>query len=198
MMNREYPSRTLCILLSGRAGVGKTTCANFMSIYFDKMGHKSYVGHFAHGVKSVARILGWDGQKDDRGRKLLQQVGSIGREYDQDIWCRNLFEEEIPADTHYPYEVVLVDDWRFPNERTFVNGFPEYMVFTIRIHSPEREILKGTEQALDSSETSLPDDSNYYDVHIDNFGIDIKELEKLCYSIADSLFEKIPKWKEDK
>jgi len=197
MTPREYFSRTLCILISGKAGVGKTTSARFMSEHYRSLGYSVKVGHFASGVKFVGKVMGWDGIKDERGRKLLQNIGAVGREYDPDTWCRSLFEQEIPSEVSFPFDVVIIDDWRFPNERLFVNTLPSYKVFTMRIFSPEREILKGTEMAFDSSETSLPERGGYYDYYFRNFGNDLDKFSEDCRSIANIFVEKIPKWKEE-
>ncbi len=150
--------RTTIILISGRAGVGKTTAATFIQEYLrENVSSYAYLTHFATGVKDSARGMGWNGKKDEKGRRLLQEIGNVGREYDIDTWVNYMMKdvwEQIPEEL---VDVVLVDDWRFPNEANYFYRHPEeYKVFTINIKAnPEREILRGTKEWKDISETSL-------------------------------------------
>jgi energy-coupling factor transporter ATP-binding protein EcfA2 len=195
-MSEDF-AKTLCILLSGKAGVGKTTSANILKGLFEtSFEYNTYIGHFAGGVKSVARHMGWDGLKDTRGRKLLQQIGGVGREYDIDNWCSWLFDRELPSQLQFPFDIVLVDDWRFPNESLFVKSIPTYNVFTVNIVAPEREILKGTPEYNDASETALDDAKVAYDALLYNEG-SMEELQKNCQTLAEVFVKLNPKWKEE-
>lgn len=124
------------------------------------------VDSFASGVKRVATDgYGWDGKKDTRGRKLLQDVGKVGREYDKDIWIKKVFEEES-----FPASPVILDDWRFPNEFTYpVDLLGDKNVYTLRVYAPNRETLKGTEAYEDVSEVALKEYDDY-DFIINNEG----------------------------
>jgi len=86
--------------ITGKAGAGKTYLADQLiqrannqislhqwnSKWAVKMHHK--VLHFAEPVKEIAKTcFGWDGKKDERGRRLLQLIGTeVGRGYNPDIW----------------------------------------------------------------------------------------------------------------
>lgn len=64
--------------------VGKTTCADYL---VERHGYARYA--LADPIKEVARsYFGWDGAKDERGRRLLQQIGSTGRAYDPALWLK--------------------------------------------------------------------------------------------------------------
>lgn len=163
-----FPQVTV-ILVGGKAGVGKTTAAGFIQNYLkEEVTNYSYITHFALGVKEVAYSIGWDGKKDARGRKLLQDVGNFGREYNKDAWVNfliNDIHETIPEEL---LDVIIVDDWRFPNEANyFLERSDKYKVFTINIKSPEREVLRGTREWKDVSETSL-NNYKYFDYIISN------------------------------
>lgn len=163
-----FPKITI-ILVGGKAGVGKTTAANFINSYLDKeVTSYSYIGSFALGVKQIATMIGWDGVKDAKGRKLLQDVGNLGREYDKDTWINyllNYMKENIPEEL---LDIIIVDDWRFPNEAEYFLSQPElYKVFTISIKAPQREILKGTREWKDISENSL-NNYKFFDYIINN------------------------------
>lgn len=150
------------VLFSGKAGVGKTTCAKELERFIqgnDKTAH-CIVLPFAKKVKQIARQFDWDENKDEKGRKLLQGVGNIGREYDKDIFVRHTWE--FIESFCYNSSTVLIDDWRFPNELVYLTKslfrseyFDEKEIYTVRIIAPELELLKGTEQYNDPSETAL-------------------------------------------
>ena len=69
--------------VSGLAGSGKDTLADILC---EAYGYKK--DHFAFDLKYLASAhFNWDGQKDERGRHLLQQLGTdVGRTYLQNIW----------------------------------------------------------------------------------------------------------------
>jgi len=190
-------AKTMCVLLSGKAGVGKTTSANILKGLFATIyGYNSYIGHFAEGVKGVARHAGWNGLKDARGRRFLQQIGGAGREYDINNWCSWLFDRELPSQLQFPFDIVIVDDWRFPNESLYARSLPTYNVFTVKIVAPEREILKGTPEYNDASETALDDAKVVYDALLFNQG-SMEALQKNCLELSEIFVNLNPKWKED-
>lgn len=179
-LSRSYLAKQLWILISGRAGVGKTTSASILG----QLLHKEYSIHlesFATGVKNTAAMMGWDGKKDARGRKLLQDIGRVAREYNEDVWVKQALSRA--SNSFSLSDIVIVDDWRFPNEFNFLNNTKTLQVVKVRIESPEREMLKGTPEYNDISETSLPDFSEcpadasiYFDYIIFNDG-DLLQLE---------------------
>ncbi len=183
-------AKSVCILFSGKAGVGKTTSADMIKEYLSKFPYDAFIGSFATGVKSTAKCFGWDGKKDDRGRKLLQMVGQVGRAYDKDLWAKQLLEQIIPTKQGYPFDFVLVDDWRFPNEVLFVSENPLYSVYTARIYAENREILKGTPAYEDISEISL--DSGFtFDYVINNMGTKDELLSQLVSIVNDILLREV-------
>jgi hypothetical protein len=144
-------------MMSGKAGTGKTESAKHINLYLNNLNLSGNIFSFATGVKTCARdYYGWNGVKDERGRRLLQNVGRTGREYDEDIWVKKTLEAfEKSYDPIGDY--LLIDDWRYPNELNKILTDPSMHVVTIRVESPERELLKpGSPEALDSSEMSLP------------------------------------------
>lgn len=179
---KRYLNKSVVILLSGHAGVGKSTSAKYLEQKLSEE-FNCVIAPFAKGVKNVAYSMGWDGLKDLKGRTLLQGIGGIGRDYNENIWVEKTFES-LAKSPHYPFDFVFVDDWRFPNEEFFAREQFLYAVYTIRIVAPEREILKGTPQYFDVSETSLDGHSCDYVVY-NNY-----EFESL-YSDLDGIIEDI-------
>lgn len=169
--------KTKVILFSGKAGTGKTTSANILKSLVDDHFILVDIDSFARGVKEAATKLGWDGNKDATGRKLLQDVGREGRERDPNTWVDQVISRSLHP---IPKDVVIIDDWRYPNELKRLRNNKMFDVISIRINAPDREILNGTSEANDSSETALPceNDKEMYDFFIDNFyGMDELELE---------------------
>ena len=121
-------NNTYYIGFSGRIGSGKSHIS-------DVLLHRSknvlpILLPFAKPLKKLAKeYFGWDGQKDDRGRKLLQVLGTeVGREYGGwDFWIRKWKQEierfkakqleNLPKNWHdHTFFLVIVDDIRFSNE----------------------------------------------------------------------------------
>lgn len=155
-------------LISGKAGAGKTALANALAKSMDC--HMGSIGvlSFASKIKEIARNdFGWDGVKDERGRALLQHLGAVGREYNEDIWVLHTINS-IKSLTNGLYGYTIIDDWRFGNESKCLtsNG---YDVIRIRVKADSRATLKG-EQAKDTSEVSLPHwyVKNAYDIIVPN------------------------------
>jgi DNA polymerase III delta prime subunit len=192
------PSKLIVILISGKAGVGKTTFANLLRKELGVRGKNSCIVPFASALKAVAMTMTWDGQKDDAGRHLLQGLGTLGRMYNPDVWIdlsyKNVMEYALESGTHF----FLSDDWRFPNEYTRLSSNSMYEVFKIHIDAPERECLKGTPRYDDISETSLPDSFTpeahaYYDLQLCNNGT-MDELHITSRNVVQYILDNCQKW----
>ena len=191
-------SKTLVVLVSGKAGVGKTTLSKLLLDKFaEKEDLSSFIIPFASSLKKVATMLGWDGKKDCKGRKLLQHLGGVLREYDTSTWVRLSygFISSAPMDI----EVVISDDWRFPDECRYLKENPAYQVFTIRVEAPDREILKGTPEYDDVSETSLPsgftvESESVYDLEVRNDGT-LEELNTTADNVVQYILDNCQRWR---
>lgn len=162
-------SPTTIVLISGRAGVGKSLASKILLELVDTLGYlDSTVMHFAEDVKSIARDrFGWNGEKDSSGRALLQGIGQAGRAYNPYIWAEKVLTK-INSNPGI-FDFVFIDDWRFPNEYEYIKAVPKYLVLRLRIECPEFEMLKGTPEYDEVSETSLPSKGHgYYDYYVDN------------------------------
>lgn len=79
--------RVVCI--SGKARHGKDTLATMMKrVLEDTYGKSVLIIRYADQLKFILReYFGWDGIKDERGRALLQYVGTdLARNADPNIW----------------------------------------------------------------------------------------------------------------
>lgn len=175
----------MLILVGGRAGEGKTTFSRFCrDILVDEFNKTAEIVAFARGVKDTATFMGWDGVKDDKGRRLLQAVGNAGREYNSNIWVDFTINKIDPIYESVDY--IFIDDWRFPNERErILTRFDNVMA--IRIKRPvEFHALYGRPSYNDISESSLPDDYPY-DFIIDNITNGLDSLNQLAREFATKL-----------
>ena len=121
-------------ILNGSGGVGKDTFVYCVKDYVIRIKGK-YVEHISSvsEVKKKAKQLGWDGEKDEKGRTLLQYVGTdiIGTKR-PGYWVMfivdllRLFENE--------WDYVIIPDCRYPIEyETMRNNFDTTL---IRVERP--------------------------------------------------------------
>ena len=131
----EYnPPKTKIVLVSGCAQHGKDTFAGITRDLLEKEEKKTLIIHYADLLKFICtKFFGWNGEKDDAGRALLQTVGTdVIRAKDPDYWVNfvikmlGFFEDE--------FEYVIIPDLRFPNEydRMFEAGYDVTHVHVIR------------------------------------------------------------------
>jgi hypothetical protein len=158
---------TKIILVSGLYGAGKSTLVDFIILKLLNFEIRKY--SFATPVKQIATdVYGWDGKKDEKGRRLLQEIGQTGRDYNLDIWLRK-FEDYVETKQRFssnPANFWIVDDWRYRNERENIQITPQANVFTIRA---VRDIERDVNVLSHPSECGLPHESSgYYEWVFDN------------------------------
>ena len=147
---------TKIIAISGHAGHGKDTAAGFISAALEKRGYRVLITHYADLLKYICRqYFGWDGQKDEKGRALLQHVGTdIVRKQLPNFWVGFmglflwLFRDQ--------WDYVIIPDARFPNEISFLEG-ADFDVIHMRIVRPGYEGALTEDQKSHASETALDD-----------------------------------------
>ena len=104
--------------ITGRAGSGKTSLAEVLEE------HGYVIKNFADPLKWIAkRYFWWDGKKDERGRRLLQNLGTeCGRTYHPNTWVKHMeiyIESRIKMEQVAKYKQdikIVIPDVRFPNE----------------------------------------------------------------------------------
>lgn len=104
------------LAIAGKARNGKTTVANMFKDIVEKNGKKAIVVSYAGYVKYICTTYyGWNGEKDEAGRTLLQTVGDGFRlKYGERYWIDKLMNDIEILNEMYDY--VLIDDCRYPNE----------------------------------------------------------------------------------
>jgi len=98
--------------LTGPAYAGKSAVANALN---ERLGGGHMIQPFAKPLKDMARMFGWDGKKDDKGRRFLQFLGTeIGRCYNNDFWVDQWAGAIVAVNGSICN--AIADDARFENE----------------------------------------------------------------------------------
>lgn len=111
------------IAISGKAESGKDTIANEIKRLLEEQNYKVMIIHFADVLKFVCRqYFDWNGEKDEYGRTLLQQVGTEMREKNNPNMWVNITKELING-IGVEFDYVLVPDTRFKEEINMLNEY---------------------------------------------------------------------------
>ena len=163
------------ILISGKAEAGKTTTANIIKYYLCGIGKRAAIVPYGQYVKDTAKmIFGWDGQKDENGRQLLQWWGTdVVRKKNENFWVNTVMRLAAVLDGEIDY--LIIDDCRFPNEVELWKH--EYGCLTLRIERPGHENALNDKQRKHPSETALDD----YEFDVTISATDFKELKEAIY-----------------
>jgi len=109
---------SVCIGIAGRAGAGKSTVAKMLASFLQSLNYTVDIIPFALPVKSLALSMGWNGKKDEKGRRLLQLLGTeCGREcINENIWVDTWAKKADASKADF----IIADDMRFENEINFI------------------------------------------------------------------------------
>lgn len=172
------------ICISGKAGHGKDTAAQFLKEQLELGENRVLVAHYGDLVKYVCKtFFDWNGVKDEAGRELLQTIGTdIVRAEDPDYWVRFIADMLRFFGTLVDY--VLIPDTRFYDEIEYLikSGFDVTHMRIIRdgyvSDMPEEQQNHESETALDDY---MPDiyvhNSGYLGEFYDNLLVAIDELK---------------------
>jgi len=153
----------------GFAGAGKDTAA----LALIQRGWRRKA--FADRLKDLAIHFGWNGEKDEKGRKLLQDLGMAARAYDPEFWIRHA-ENSI---AHTPVEMSKIPyvwtDIRFENEAQFVRSRGGIIIRVVKK-------WKGKNDYHESEWNQIDIISDYLVVNNDT----IEELHQKIHNIIDN------------
>lgn len=151
--------RSLRVAFGGRMQVGKTTAARHLE---ERHGFVRLA--LADPIKEIARAMGWDGAKDARGRRLLQEVGDVGRRYDPAVWLDRLAARVEAAGERR----IVVDDVRLAPEADRLREMGFRLARVDRPAAVAAGLEPGAPQRGHATETGL--DDAVFDRGIDNSG----------------------------
>jgi len=144
----------MIITLSGKAEAGKDFVAGLMKEDLETMGESVLIIHHADYLKYICKTyFGWDGVKDEKGRALLQYVGTdLVRAKYPNYWVDATMRTILILEHIYKY--FLIPDCRFPNE-ILLPKVAEFDVASVLVVRPGHTNNLTDEQRLHASETAL-------------------------------------------
>jgi hypothetical protein len=164
-------------LFSGKARHGKGSASGIIKeIYEQDFGKDSLEINFGDYLKDLARRhFGWDGNKDEKGRTLLQYLGTdVVRKNNPDLWVNTAIGTILGL--HTEFDLFTISDVRFPNEiekpKKELSSF--FDIYSVRVIRTNFITNLTKEQQNHISETALDD----YDFDFYLKAKDLKELKK--------------------
>lgn len=163
---------------SAKAMSGKTTFTNFL--VKNIKGKKVVISPMAKRLKEQAKDIGWDGQKDEKGRTLLQELSwPVKHYYGMHIYAKWAIDDALRENP----DIILVDDLRMLEEVRYLKSlekqehrYIDFEVKIIRLENPNCKSILTAKQLADVSETEM-DTYTEFDERILNDG-GLKELEQ--------------------
>ena len=125
--------KPIILLISAKAQHGKDTFASaFKEEAKNKSEYRTLIIKYGDILKYVCKeYFNWNGEKDEVGRQILQQVGTnLCRNNNSDVWVNCVIE--IVKGLQTEYDFVCIPDVRFPNEITAWES-TDFFTFTVRL-----------------------------------------------------------------
>jgi len=119
------------INFSGQAQHGKTSAAYILKDILEERGKRVLVINYANYLKFICKeYFGWDGTKSEKGRTILQKIGTdIVRKREPEFWVHSVgnFIDIFRED----FDFILIGDCRFVNECEYFKF--DYKVFNVKV-----------------------------------------------------------------
>lgn len=155
----------MIIMITGKAGCGKDTAFKIIEKYATGL-VKRYA--FADPLKDIAYKVGWDGIKDDKGRKLLVSLGKAINQYQKNFF---VFETANAITEDKDISTKVITDFRLPCEyKAMREWFPECeRIVLIKIFGRASEYGRTTDD-ITERDISEDDIGRCFDFIVDNSG----------------------------
>ena len=171
--------------ISAKARHGKDTAAEILKEHLEQRGQRVLITHFADLLKYICKqFFGWDGNKDEQGRTLLQYIGTnvVGAK-NPAYWAEfvvgflKMFENE--------WDYVLIPDCRYPVEVATVERAFDTTV--LRVERPNFD--NGLTDAQKNHPSEVDMDNYRFDLIIYNDSNLDDFAAKVCAFANDYLFD---------
>lgn len=168
------------ICISGKAQNGKDTSAEIFKNELVIRGHSVLVIHQADLLKYICKsFFNWNGEKDEAGRTLLQQVGSnVIRKVEPDFWVD--FIAKVTKFFKDTWDYIIIPDTRFPNELEKLKA-DDANVFHVRV------IRKGFKSPLTEEQQQHPSETALDGIESDFTLINDKGIDDLYGGVVSIL-----------
>lgn len=152
------------IMISGKAESGKDFIAQKVKKYLEQRNHSVLTIHFGDKLKFICeKYFNWDGKKDEKGRTLLQTVGTNKiRSLDKDYFVNDVLGILKLYNNNWDY--VLIPDLRFINEYKLINN--EFKTTTIR---KSRNKISSLTELQKNNQSEIEMDNFNFDYYIDEY-----------------------------
>lgn len=172
----------IVFLISGKAEAGKDTMTKILleTFAFEKPVHLAY----ATRVKEIARELGWDGNKDEKGRALLQWLGDGVSQFNPTLWVDIIIEQIKKLHEENNSSIFIISDSRYKVEIERMKEVFGDSVIPIRVNRPNHKSSLTPEQLSHKSECDL--DDYPFDYEINNIS-NIATLERNCFQLLKEI-----------
>ena len=149
----ENNLKVCCI--SAKARHGKDTAAAMIAEYLENKGKRVLITHYADLLKFICKnYFGWNGDKDEKGRTLLQYVGTdvVGKQTPE-FWAKFIVDVLKFFPGHWDF--VLIPDCRYPWEVSTMEK--NFGTVVLRVERPGFESNLTEEQKKHASEVMMDD-----------------------------------------
>ena len=141
-------------MITGKARSGKSTYANKLAREI----RNSEVLAFADQLKLMARMMGWNGVKDLKGRTFLQHLGDVVNDYDNTFWASYVCYMINDIKNTRGVDDFIISDLRYDHEyQVVVDNFPKAKFKVIQIDR-QFETNLSDEQQQHPSELGVSED----------------------------------------
>lgn len=152
--------------ISAKARHGKDTAAELIKEYLESQGQRVLITHFADLLKYLCKqLFGWDGNKDEKGRTLLQYIGTdvVGAK-NPAYWAEFIVGVLKMFETEWDY--ALIPDCRYPVEVTTMKE--NFDTILLRVERPDFD--NGLTEAQKKHPSEVDMDNYNFDVVLLNNG----------------------------
>lgn len=185
ILKRKGWCKLKVILVSGKAESGKDLVGEVLKQEFEHQQKKVLVVHFADYLKFMCRqYFGWNGNKDEAGRTLMQYVGTdLFRGFEKDYFANRIHELLSVAGANWDY--VIIPDLRFKNEFRRIKY--SFDTVAIRVSRTGYESSLTAEQKSNQSETELDNHLEIFDYIIDtnDAGEKIEQTKRIAEELLN-------------
>lgn len=178
----ENTNTKIVIAVAGPACIGKTTFSKFLLEELNKE-INAILRPLATDLKRKAILLGWNEEKDDKGRLFLQNLSKTLRAYHgEDYYAQELYKFAGNSN----FDVIIIDDARMRSEMEYLKNKEDIQLITVKIVNKDFVSPLSAEAQKDVTENDLKDYVFNYEITNESTLEDLQEeTRKFSKTIID-------------